>query len=44
MNWFDKIKLYYEQELWDRKRVQVAMDKGIITKKEFEEIVDDKDN
>lgn len=44
MNWFEKIKLYYEQELWDRKRVKAAMDKGIITKKEFEEIVDDKDN
>lgn len=36
---FEKIKLYYETELWSEVRVRNMVVKGIITKEEYEEIV-----
>ena len=38
MNWFEKIKLYYEMGLWDIERVKNAVIKGKITAEQYEEI------
>lgn len=38
MNWFEKIKLYYEMGLWDIERVKNAVIKGKITAEQFKEI------
>lgn len=37
MNWFDRVKFYYENGLWDIKRVWVAVGK-VITKEEYQQI------
>ncbi|MCI1763649.1 XkdX family protein [Heyndrickxia oleronia] len=34
MSWFDRIKLYYEEELWDLQRVKNSVGKAI-TPEEF---------
>jgi len=38
MEWFEKIKLYYETGLWDIERVKNAVIKGKITAEQFKEI------
>ena len=38
MEWFEKIKLYYETGLWDINRVKDAVVKGKITAEQFKEI------
>jgi len=38
MNWFERIKLYYEMGLWDIERVKNAVIKGKITAEQFKEI------
>ncbi len=38
MNWFEKIKLYYEMGLWDINRVKGAVKMGKITAEQFKEI------
>ena len=38
MDWFEKIKLYYEAGLWDIERVKNAVEKGKITAEQFKEI------
>ena len=38
MEWFEKIKLYYETGLWDINRVKDAVVKGKITAEQYEEI------
>ena len=38
MNWFERIKLYYETGLWDINRVKDAVVKGKITAEQFKEI------
>lgn len=35
MNWFYKIKSYYERNLWTIDQVKVAVEKGKITEEEF---------
>ncbi len=37
MSWFDRIKFYYEQGLWSKKRVYNVVGK-VITAEEYEEI------
>ena len=39
MNWYDKIKNYYDKELWTKEQVKVAVEKGKITEEEYKEIV-----
>lgn len=36
--YFDKVKAYYENELWTIYRVKEAVKKGWITEEEYEEI------
>ena len=36
---FEKIKKWYAQGLWTIKMVQNAVEKGVITQKQFEEII-----
>ena len=36
---FEKIKKWYKQGLWTRAMVQMAVNKGIITENELEEIL-----
>lgn len=36
---FDKIKLWYDKGLWSAEQVHDAVDKGLITEEEYEEIV-----
>ena len=38
IEWFEKIKLYYEMGLWDINRVKDAVVKGKITAEQYEEI------
>ena len=38
MDWFEKIKIYYEMGLWDIERVKNAVIKGKITAEQFKEI------
>ena len=38
MNWFEKIKFYYEMGLWDINRVKDAVKKDKISKSQFKEI------
>jgi len=38
MEWFEKIKLYYEMGLWDINRVKDAVVKGKITAEQYKEI------
>ena len=40
MDWFEKIKLYYETGLWDINRVKDAVVKGKITAEQFKEITE----
>ena len=40
MDWFEKIKIYYEMGLWDIERVKNAMTKGKITAEQFKEITE----
>ena len=40
MEWFEKIKLYYETGLWDINRVKDAVVKGKITAEQFKEITE----
>lgn len=35
---FEKIKKYYDEELWSKERVRKMVEIGVITKSEFEEI------
>ena len=35
---YEKIKMYYEQGLWDEQRVRDAVAKGVITPEQFREI------
>ena len=35
---YEKIKMYYEQGLWDEQRVRDAVAKGVITAEQFREI------
>jgi hypothetical protein len=37
MSWFEKIKYYYEQDLWDKQRVWNVVGK-VITKEQYREI------
>jgi len=37
MSWFDRIRFYYEQGLWDRQRVRNVVGK-VITADEYESI------
>ena len=37
--YFNKIKRYYDRGLWNETRVRDAVEKGLITEIEFEEIV-----
>ena len=37
MTWFDKVKYYYDNGLWDIERVRAVVDK-VITEEEFKEI------
>ena len=36
----DKIALWYKQGLWTDQMVQAAVEKGIITQKDYQEIVE----
>lgn len=36
---FEKIKKWYELELWTKEQVHQAVEKGLITKEEYKEIV-----
>jgi uncharacterized XkdX family phage protein len=36
---YETIKRYYEQGLWTKQMVRMAVKKGIITKAQYEEIV-----
>lgn len=38
MNWYDKIKNYYDKELWTKEQVKVAVEKGKINEDEYKEI------
>lgn len=38
-NWFEKIKYYYDNALWDESRVARAVELGKITQEEYTEIV-----
>jgi len=38
MDWFEKIKFYYEMGLWDIERVKNVVTKGKITAEQFKEI------
>ena len=38
MDWFEKIKFYYEMGFWDIERVKNAVIKGKITAEQFKEI------
>lgn len=38
MNWYDKIKNYYDKGLWTKEQVKVAVEKCKITKEEYKEI------
>ena len=40
MDWFEKIKIYYEMGLWDIERVKNAVIKGKITAEQFKEITE----
>lgn len=35
MSWFEKIKYYYEQDLWDKQRVRNVVGK-VLTAEEYE--------
>lgn len=37
MSWFEKIKYYYEQDLWDKQRVRNVVGK-VINEQEYKEI------
>jgi hypothetical protein len=37
MSWFEKIKYYYEQDLWDKQRVRNVVGK-VINEQEYREI------
>lgn len=41
MDWYNKIKRYYELKLWDSKMVQDAVLKGKITQEQYTEIVNE---
>lgn len=41
MDWYNKIKRYYELKLWDSKMVQDAVTKGKITQEQCIEIMKD---
>lgn len=38
MSWFDRIKYYYEEGLWDKQRVRNVVGK-VITEEEYGELV-----
>ena len=38
MSWYERIKLYYEQGLWDKQKVRNVVGK-VLTKQEYERIV-----
>lgn len=38
MSWFDKVKMYYDEGLWDVERVKDAVVMGKITKAQFAKI------
>jgi len=40
MNWYERIKRFYEEGLWDKDRVETAKDLGRITQEEYEKIID----
>ena len=40
MDWYNKIKRYYELKLWDKKMVGDAVTKGKITQEQYAEIVE----
>ena len=37
MSWFDRIKFYYEEGLWDKQRVRNVVGK-VLTPEEYEQI------
>lgn len=37
MSWFEKIKYYYEQDLWDKQRIRNVVGK-VINEQEYREI------
>lgn len=37
--YFERIKMYYDKGLWNKKQVHDAVDKGLITEEEYIEIV-----
>ena len=39
MSWFEKIKYYYEQDLWDKQRVRNVVGK-VINEQEYREITE----
>ncbi len=40
MEWFERIKYYYEEELWNKQRVRDVVGK-VITEEEYGKIVDE---
>lgn len=38
---FERIKYYYESGLWSKPMVKMAVKKGVITKKQYEEITNE---
>lgn len=39
---YELIKKNYDRGLWNKRQVEIAKEKGIITQKEYEEIIKDK--
>lgn len=37
MSWFDRVKFYYEHDLWDKQRVKNVVDK-VITEAEYQQV------
>lgn len=41
MDWFNKIKKFYDKGLWDKAQVAKAVEKGKITAAQYQEITGD---
>lgn len=41
MNWFERIKNYYDKGLWTKDQVKVSVEKGKITTEQYQEIIGD---
>jgi len=38
INWFEKIKRYYDKELWTNEQVKVAVERNKLSEEEYKEI------